>query len=147
MPMMGDMSAMNGMNNMSSMNEMNDSGDMASMPTSVTSYSSFDKPLSASNKHQHFDQDLHAAQKPITIQQADTMSPSDMMGVACGYCVLLMHLPLLVLLAVVVISSLLGVIRLAFPRLIFCLVLSPTLTDSQPRAPPLSAGFALRTAA
>ena len=140
MPMMGDMSSMNDMPSSMLMASMDGMNDMSSM-----SSASSDKPHSASVEHQH--QNLSASQKSSPIQQADTMSPSDMMGAACGYCVLLMHLPLLVLLAVVIISSLVGVICPAYSRLICCMRVSPILTDSQPRAPPLSVGFALRTAA
>lgn len=73
---------------------------------------------------------------------ANTLSPDEMMGVACGYCVLLMHLPLLVLLAVALIWSLSVVVRPLFSRITPCLLCSPTLTDSQPRAPPASLLFA-----
>lgn len=145
MPMMGDMSSMNDMSSSMPMASMDGMNNMSSMSLSSMSSSSSDKPHSASAEHQH--QNLSSSQKTLPIQQADTMSPSDMMGATCGYCVLLMHLPLLVLLAVVIISTLVAVIRPAYSRLICCLLVSPILTDSQPRAPPLSAGFALRTAA
>ena len=77
-----------------------------------------------------------------TSAPANTLSPDEMMGVACGYCVLLMHLPLLVLLAVALIWSLSVVVRPLFSRITPCLLSSPTLTDSQPRAPPASLLFA-----
>lgn len=77
-----------------------------------------------------------------TSAPANTLSSDEMMGVACGYCVLLMHLPLLVLLAVALIWSLSVVVRPLFSRITPCLLSSPTLTDSQPRAPPASLLFA-----
>lgn len=68
---------------------------------------------------------------------AASLSASDMMGAACGYCVLLMHLPLLVMLSLTVFWSLAVVARPSPPRVISCPDSAPIFKDSQPRAPPV----------
>ncbi|MGA8119666.1 DUF2946 domain-containing protein [Rouxiella badensis] len=115
MPMMAGME-------MSSMNEMSDRA-MSDMP------------MSEHVKHavgaEHAVADNSGNSTPY-----DTMSPLEMMDAACGYCVLLMHLPLLVLLAIPLLWSLARMVRPPFIRVTSCLIPAPVFTDAQPRAPP-----------
>lgn len=72
-----------------------------------------------------------------------TMSAGDMMDAACGYCVLLMHLPLLVMLALTVLCSRASVVQPSPPRVVACPHQAPIFKDSQPRAPPVPGSVVL----
>ncbi len=72
-----------------------------------------------------------------------TMSASDMMDAACGYCVLLMHLPLLAMLILPMLWSRAIVVRPSPPRAIACPASALIFKDSQPRAPPVLASVVL----
>lgn len=65
------------------------------------------------------------------------MSAGDMMDAACGYCLLLMHLPLWAMLALIVLWSRATVVQPSPPRVIASPIPAPVFKDSQPRAPPL----------
>lgn len=72
-----------------------------------------------------------------------TMPVGDMMDAACGYCVLLMHLPLMVMLALTVLWSRATVVRPAPPRAVACPYFAPIFNDSRPRAPPVPVSLVL----
>jgi len=134
MPMMADMTLSPEVPETSEMTMSSDAAKMAAMP--MPDHVMPTHPAAASPPASTLTS-LSSTSAP-----ANTLSPDEMMGVACGYCVLLMHLPLLVLLAVALIWSLSVVVRPLFSRITPCLLSSPTLTDSQPRAPPASLLFA-----
>ena len=80
----------------------------------------------------------HACQSALK-DIAKSMMFGDMSDTACGYCVLLVHLPMLDLQAMPLLWSLDFSVRAPPRTVIQPLVPSLFFTDSQPRAPPLIA--------
>lgn len=130
MPMMAGMDMRDMNRSTMPMDDMSDMPSMATMPD-----------VSPTVQKAHAIHVVQAANTPAT------MSASDMMDAACGYCVLLMHLPLLVMLALPLLWSLRIVVRPSPPRVIHSPISAPILEDSQPRAPPVLVSVVLPFAA
>lgn len=107
--------------------------DMSSMEMSAAPM--HEMSLSATHDMHNADQMSHEA---LPSSPLPAMSPMEMMDAACGYCVLLMHLPLLVLLAIPLLWSMAEVVRPPLPCAIQCPISAPLFSNSQPRAPPVT---------
>jgi len=109
---------------------------MAEMPMAAMDMSEMTEPDMPMSHDEMADTAAHQNSMPMHDMGMGMMMPGDMSGAACGYCVLLAHLPLLHMLALPMLwvssTSSRAPPRLAAVRLV------PTAfyPDSQPRAPP-----------
>lgn len=109
---------------------------MAEMPMATMNMSEMTEPDMPMPPDEMADTATHQNSMPMHDMGQGMMMPGDMSGAACGYCVLLAHLPLLHLLALPMLWVSNTSSR-APPRLAAIRLVPPAFySDSQPRAPP-----------